>query len=199
MKKLLSGIDVSPIFNEIDMNLWETSLGGHNPLTWKNTSGQFLINYKYATWEPFNKYIGSLPEDMKDIFLPDFWPTEIYFYYPQIHKFLLFFKKTFGGKIARVKYYHTAPKEGVKKHSDGARYSSESVFSNMYHKKERFSLVVSGEYMFTVDGKTEHFKSGDLWWFANQLPHVHSSYNHGDISKTNLIFDVEGSHWRECE
>ena len=28
MKKLLSGIDVAPIFDEIDMNLWEKSLGG---------------------------------------------------------------------------------------------------------------------------------------------------------------------------
>jgi len=199
MKKLLSGIDVAPIFDEIDMNLWEKSLGAHNPITWKNTDGQIIINHEQAIWEPFKRYSGSLSEDMKDMFLPDFWPTENYFYYPQTHKFLLLFKKLFGGKLARAMYYHTLPKKGVGKHSDGARLSPEDVLTNMYYKKDRFSLVTSGEFMFTVDEETEHFKAGDLWWFANKLPHVHSSYNHGDISKTNLIFDVEGSHWRDCE
>ena len=210
MKKLLSGIDVAPIYNEIDMNLWEDSMEGHNPVTWKNTSAQFLINYKKTNWEPFKKYVGSLPEDVEDIILPDFWPTENYFYYPQIHQFLLWFKKTYGGKLARVMYYNTTPKDGVKTHADGARPSGQavgtpyelanSIYSNslqhaLYHKKERFSLVISGEYMFTVDEETECFKEGDLWWFDNRL--LHSSYNHGDINKINLIFDVEGSRWRE--
>ena len=199
MKKLLSNINVAPIYDEVDEGLWEKSLARHNPVTWKNTDGQILIEYEKLpfTYDPFKKYLGDLPEDMKDMLLPDFWPTENYFYYPQTHKFLHWFTKTYGGKFARVIYYHTPPKNGVGKHADGARLSPDDAGWPMFANKDRFSLVVSGEYTFTVDGETEHFKTGDLWWFANKLPHVHSSYNHGDTSKTNLIFDVEGSLWRE--
>jgi len=208
MKKLLSGIDVAPIYNEIDMNLWEDSIKGHGPITWKNTSAQFLINYEENFQEPFKKYIGSLPEDMGDMILPDFWPTEFYFYYPQTHQFLLWFKKTYGGKFARVMYYITPPKNGVKTHADGGsgtsgidrpayevtEYDTPRKHA-LYHKKDRFALIISGEYMFTVDEETQCFKEGDLWWFNNKK--LHSSYNHGDINKINLIFDVEGSRWRE--
>lgn len=209
MKKLLSNINVAPICDEVDGSLWEKSLGRHNPVTWKNTGGQILVEYEgpqrrsrteTMPWEPFkkfNKYLGDLPEDMKDMLLPDFWPTENYFYYPQTHKFLHWFTKTYGGKLARVIYYHTQPKNGVGTHADGARLSPDDDGWPMFENKDRFSLVVSGEYTFTVDEETEHFKTGDLWWFDNKLPHVHSSYNHGDTSKTNIIFDIEGSHWRE--
>ena len=209
MKKLLSNINVAPIYDEIHMNLWENDISRHNPVTWKNTGGQILVEYEghqrsslksNFPWEPFNKfnkYIGSLPEDMKDMFLPDFWPTENYFYYPQTHKFLHWFTKTYGGKFARVIYYNTQPKNGVGTHADGGRLSPDDDGWPMFADKDRFSLVVSGEYTLTVDEETEYLKTGDLWWFANKLPHVHSSYNHGDTSKTNLIFDIEGSHWRE--
>jgi|TARA_B110000211_G_scaffold231037_1_gene291803 hypothetical protein len=209
MKKLLSNINVAPIYDEIHMNLWENHISRHNPVTWKNTGGQILVEYEghqrsslksNFPWEPFNKfnkYIGSLPEDMKDMFLPDFWPTENYFYYPQTHKFLHWFTKTYGGKFARVIYYNTQPKNGVGTHADGGRLSPDDDGWPMFADKDRFSLVVSGEYTLTVDEETEYLKTGDLWWFANKLPHVHSSYNHGDTSKTNLIFDIEGSHWRE--
>jgi hypothetical protein len=39
MKKLLSNINVAPIYDEIHMNLWENHISRHNPVTWKNTGG----------------------------------------------------------------------------------------------------------------------------------------------------------------
>ena len=66
-------------------------------------------------------------------------------------------------------------------HKDGGEY---------YENKDRFHLVLSGYYDYTVDDETQRFGAGDLFWFDNKK--MHSSINATPIPRISLIFDVEG-------
>lgn len=77
----------------------------------------------------------------------------------------------------------------------------------LYYKKERFHVIIDGSFEYTVDHEEEDrlyeypltmiqpvtkvWSRGEIWWFNNKRPHT--SYNHGNIPKINLVFDIEGA------
>jgi mannose-6-phosphate isomerase-like protein (cupin superfamily) len=95
--------------------------------------------------------------------------------------FLNWFEKMYGGKIYRAAMSHMPAGGKVHLHKDGGEY---------YENKDRFHLVLSGYYDYTVDGETQRFGAGDLFWFDNKK--IHSSINATPIPRISLIFDVEG-------
>ena len=95
--------------------------------------------------------------------------------------FLNWFEKMYGGKIYRVSIVHLSAGGKVYPHIDIGDY---------YKNKNRFHLVLSGYYNYTVDGETQRFGAGDLFWFDNKK--MHSSANATPIPRISLIFDVEG-------
>jgi mannose-6-phosphate isomerase-like protein (cupin superfamily) len=200
VKKILDNIDVKSLYDEIDMSLWHgVHLSSDFAGNWANTSKQLLLGWtKHGNYnEPFSLYDGVIPKDLHDMLVDDFLPTKLYFKHPNLHKFFLWFTKTYGGKIARAVYYTTPPKYSVKKHRDALPDGQETRFEKraLHENKDRFHLVVSGEYVYTVHDEIECFRKGELWWFNNKM--YHSSFNHGKITKINLVFDVAGSNWRE--
>ena len=89
-------------------------------------------------------------------------------------------------------------------------HNKESFYYNkvlFYYKKDRFHIVIDGCYEYTVDCEEEDriyeyplsftlpvtkvWSTGEIWWFNNKRPH--KSYNHGNIHKINLVFDIEGA------
>ena len=76
-----------------------------------------------------------------------------------------------------------------------------------YYKKDRCHIEIDGCYAYTVDCEeedriyeyplsftspvTEVWSKGEVWWFNNKRPHT--SHNHGNIPKINLVFDIEGA------
>ena len=94
-------------------------------------------------------------------------------------------RQEYGGELHRVILVTLGIGASVGLHRDGGRY---------YKDKDRFHLVIQGEYMYTVDGEAEIYKQGDLRWFNNKKPH--KSTNVSNQERVALIFDVKGSVWR---
>ena len=203
IKKILDNIDVKLIHDDIDMSLWQI-LGidretgkdrkiGHGK-AWEETSYQILLDVKQNPGQSST----NLPKDLQDMIIqPHFIPTELYFKHPNAHKFFLWFTETYGGKIARAIYYTTPPKYAVKRHRDALPDGQETrpLKKILYGNKDRFHLIISGKYEYTVHGETQVFSKGELWWFDNKM--FHSSYNHGNVPKINLVFDVADSMFGE--
>jgi quercetin dioxygenase-like cupin family protein len=114
------------------------------------------------------------------------YPTGLLEKYTMAQNFLSWFKSKYGGRIARVLYVKLPAKKVVFRHYDAGEY---------YKDKDRFHLVLCGNYNYEVDGDTDTFRQGDLVWFDNKKPH--SSSNSKDMERISLIFDVYGSKWRE--
>ena len=108
--------------------------------------------------------------------------TELYHKYTECVCFLDWFEKIYGGKIHRVTIAYLPADGKVYPHIDKGKY---------YENKDRFHLVLSGYYDYIVDGETQRFGAGDLFWFDNKK--VHSSINATPIPRISLIFDAEGS------
>jgi len=106
---------------------------------------------------------------------------ELYYKYDECVYFLNWFEKTYGGKLYRVSIVHLSAGGKVYPHIDIGDY---------YKNKDRFHLVLSGYYNYTVDDETQRFGAGDLFWFDNKK--IHSSINATPIPRISLIFDVEG-------
>jgi hypothetical protein len=215
IKKIFDNIDVKLIHDDIDMSLWQI-LGidretgkyrqiGHGGF-WEETSCQILLDVKRKPGHELGEIFTSpiIPKDLQDMIIqPYFIPTQLYFKHPNLHKFFLWFTETYGGKIGRAIYYTTPPKYGVKRHRDALPDGQETrpQKKRLYGNKDRFHLILSGKYEFTVGqdrsigGETLVFSKGELWWFDNKM--YHSSFNHSDEDKINLVFDVAGSNWRE--
>ena len=107
--------------------------------------------------------------------------TKLYDKYNECVYFLNWFLKTYGGKLYRVSIVHLPAGGKVYPHKDGGKY---------YENKNRFHLVLSGYYDYTVGDETQRLGAGDLFWFDNQK--MHSSANATPIPRISLIFDVEG-------
>jgi hypothetical protein len=203
MKKILDNMDVKPIYDEIDKSLWSPCSAQTNPnlpkghaIFFSGSSFQTILNL--VELEKIDgKREEIVPKDLQDIILTDFVPTEIYFKYPNLNKFFLWFVETYGGKVARAIIYNTPTKGGVLKHRDALPDGQETVPRKikLHGNKDRFHLVISGKYEYTVHGETQVFSKGELWWFDNKT--FHSSYNHGDVPKINLVFDVADSMFGE--
>ena len=188
---------------------------------WQGTESQTLIRYvNHDNGDPspeYDPYEHETPLD--DLCLPGFRPTNVLLMYPEAIKTLVWFVTTYGGKYARAIYYRTPPNTGVGMHLDAQpdkftlseRRSSNkpAKFNHLFfYKKDRFHMVIDGCYEYTVDHEeedriyefpirtmtqpvTKTFSKGEIWWFNNKRPHA--SYNHGNIHKINLVFDIEGA------
>lgn len=56
-----------------------------------------------------------------------------------------------------------------------------------YIDKHRYHLVLSGYYDYNVDGETQVFSAGELWWFDNKK--FHHSVNRTPMPRIALCFD----------
>tara|TARA_B100000949_G_scaffold132647_1_gene116882 strand:- start:148 stop:708 length:561 start_codon:yes stop_codon:yes gene_type:complete len=128
--------------------------------------------------------------------------------YPHTEKFLAWFIETYGGIIGNASYIGLPAEGNVPPHSD--RRNSRNHWSQRrpygpgrnygeatYYEEypDRFHFVVCGKYQYTVNEEMQEYEAGDLWWFPNNL--FHSAYNHGDIERISLIFDVKNCNWRD--
>ena len=171
IKKLKSGIDIKimhdELFNMTDQSFetWKPGVPGHGHV-WEKTGIRIITNG--ADDQLAREKAGKEP-------------TIWHYDYPELHKFFKWFTDTYGGTVRKANYYTTPPGSGVVRHFDSHPY---------FIDKDRFHLVLSGQYKYTVHGETEVCSKGDLWWFNNKLEH--GSYNHGTEDKINLVFDVAG-------
>jgi len=198
--RLKNDIDVKPLYDEIDMSMWQNApFDGHPIKNFPDSSQQILLGWTKHLNKVFSLYDDVLPKDLQNMLLSDFLPTKLYFKYPNLHKFLLEFTEVYGGKITRATYYTLSPKSRVGIHIDaepdnytGPRKKNEEA---LYRYKDRFHLVLTGKYLYYINGQIEKFLKGELWWFNNKKQH--GSYNYGNTIRTILVFDVKNSHWRE--
>jgi len=120
--------------------------------------------------------------------------ADIYSNYKELPKFLLWFVETYGGEIKKASYYLIPVGRKIVKHRDGSTFSKD---------KDRFHLVISGSYAYTVSedrGETQEdeknvFKEGELWWFDNKK--YHEAENNDTVDRISLVFDVYKSNWRD--
>ena len=226
MIKRITKINVQPMCDEIDNNLWEPTddMVGHSR-NWIGSEIQTLIRHKtlYSAGRiEYNPCDFETPNwrisQLYDLCLPNFCPTNALFMYPETIDILVWFATTYGGKYARAMYYRTPPDTSVGIHIDAQpdQFSiNDRNKHDFYYKKDRFHVVIDGSYDYTVDHEledkiyelpltmtlpvTKTFSKGDVWWFNNKRPHT--SYNNGDIPKINLVFDIEGTQrvYRDAE
>jgi hypothetical protein len=160
---------------------------------------------------------------LDDLCLNGFRPTNALFLYPEAMKTLVEFATKYGGKYARAMYHRTPPDYRVGIHLDAQpdkfgpsaydEYHSDKRDHKIifYYKKDRFHVIIDGSFEYTVDHEEEDilyetpnftledmvqpvtkvWSKGEIWWFNNKRPHT--SYNHGNIPKINLVFDIEGA------
>ena len=157
---------------------------------------------------------------LDDLCLPGFRPTNALFLYPEAMKTLVWFATTYGGKYARVQCFRTPPGVGVKVHVDAQpdKFGPNPYYNRLYgdrnpanktlfyYKKDRVHVIIDGSFEYTVDYEekdriyeypvtsfispvTKVWSKGEVWWFNNKRPHT--SHNHGNIPKINLVFDIE--------
>lgn len=171
IKKLKSDIDIKPIYDELfnmtdqSFETWKPGVPGHGHV-WEKTGIRIITN---GADDQLNREKNN--EN----------PTIWHYDYPEMQKFFKWFTDTYGGTVRKANCYTTPPGKGVKSHIDAHNY---------FKDKDRFHLVLSGKYKYTVHKKTEVFNKGDLWWFNNKT--THGSYNHGTEDKINVVFDVAG-------
>jgi hypothetical protein len=216
MIKRITKIDVQPMCDEIDNNLWLPTGGmvGHGR-NWVGSEIQTLIRHKtlyQAGGMECDPCDFETPLD--DLCLPDYCPTNTLFMYPEAIDTLVWFATTYGGKYARAMYYRTPPNTSVDIHIDAQpdqfnlQNKHHAHKHDFYYKKDRYHVVIDGSYDYTVDYEledkiyefpitmtspvTETFSKGEVWWFNNKRPH--KSYNNGNIPKINLVFDIEGTN-----
>ena len=120
--------------------------------------------------------------------------------YPYTEKFLSWFIETYGGIIGKARYIGLPVRGNVPHHSDRVyegRPNRDADTGQTYYEEfpDRFHFVICGKYQYTVNEEMKEYVSGDLWWFPNKL--FHSAYNHGDIERISLIFDVKNCNWRD--
>ena len=132
----------------------------------------FLQKFKNRRW-PGSEYDSIIP-----------WPEHID-RFPECDGFLKWFVEEYGGELHRAVLVKLDIGASVGLHRDGGRY---------YKDKDRFHLVIQGEYLYTVNEESMIYKQGDLWWFNNKKPH--KSTNISNQERVALIFDVKGSTWR---
>jgi len=213
MMQKITEIDVQPMCDEIDNDLWEPTgdMVGHGSRNWVGSEIQTLIRHK-TLFDCRRPEYGpcDFETPLDDLCLPDYCPTNTLFMYPEAIDTLVWFATTYGGKYARAMYYRTPPDTSVGIHLDAQPDSFNlSNKHDFYYKKDRYHVVIDGSYEYTVDHEledkiyelplknamtlpvTKTFSKGEVWWFNNKRPHT--SYNNGDIPKINLVFDIDRS------
>lgn len=112
--------------------------------------------------------------------------SPLYRYFPACRGFLEAFTGHYGGTLARAAIIKLPLGKQVYPHIDEGTY---------YSKRDRFHLILSGQYRYIVENEEHIFKEGELWWFDNQK--VHWSQTIGDKDRIAIIFDVKDSNWRK--
>lgn len=181
--KLYSNINVTPLLDEVmlyydrfDENQYrskipELSQSKTIPLT-RHTSHHLEILKSIENVRDRQTYAQNQKERV---------PSKYYNDYPLIVNFLTEFTKKYGGSLVGASIILLPAGCRVSDHFDWGKY---------YIGRSRFHLVLTGEYQYTVQGQTNVFTAGDLWWFDNS--EHHSAYNHTTKDRISVIFDVEG-------
>ena len=175
MMKMITKIDVQPMYDEIDNNLWLSTgkiedqergkafhaRNGHGR-NWIGSEIQTLIRHEIRfptqTVELTEYDPCDFETPLDDLCLPNFRPTNAMFMYPEAMKTLVWFATTFGGKYARAMYYRTPPDTSVGIHIDAQpdRFGiNDRHEQGFYYKKDRFHMVIDGSYDYTVDHELE--------------------------------------------
>ena len=181
MMKMITKIDVQPMYDEIDNNLWLStgkiedraqdasrqdshSKNGHGR-NWIGSEIQTLIRHEIRFPPPLAELTEYDPCDFEtpldDLCLPNFRPTNAMFMYPEAMKTLVWFATTFGGKYARAMYYRTPPNTSVDIHIDAQpdqfnlQNKHHAHKHDFYYKKDRYHVVIDGSYDYTVDYELE--------------------------------------------
>tara|TARA_B100001175_G_scaffold303951_1_gene299473 strand:+ start:649 stop:1365 length:717 start_codon:yes stop_codon:yes gene_type:complete len=166
MMKKITKIDVQPMCDEIDNDLWEPTgdMVGHGR-NWIGSEIQTLIRHK-TLFDCRRPEYGpcDFETPLDDLCLPDYCPTNTLFMYPEAIDTLVWFATTYGGKYARAMYYRTQPGTNVGVHLDAQPDSfNVGVMNNgvlsgkngFYYKKDRYHVVIDGSYEYTVDHELE--------------------------------------------
>tara|TARA_B100001750_G_C15195120_1_gene440809 strand:- start:15 stop:533 length:519 start_codon:yes stop_codon:yes gene_type:complete len=165
--RLKTDIDIKPLYNEIDMkNGWQK---------WSPNMSGHGTAFKYSSRQSLLRHKDSSP-------------TEVYSNYKKLHKFLSEFEDIYGGKVIKASYYIIPVGRKISKHADLG-------LEKRFEEADRFHLVISGSYVYTVEAERNIFKEGELWWFDNQKQH--EGRNNNTIDRINLVIDVENCNWRE--
>ena len=194
--KLHEGLNVLPFYieihNEENSSNW---VGARHPIHKETTTMKIYHKDEGELEEirlakPYAKELGTTKRVME------------FNTYPYTEKFLSWFIETYGGIIGKARYIGLPAKGNVPLHADrgyvGRPYGPGRNYGEATYYEEypdRFHFVVCGKYQYTVNEEMQEYVSGDLWWFPNKL--IHSAYNHGDIERISLIFDVKNSNWRD--
>lgn len=153
-----------------------------SPANWLiDTNRQKKINVQKET-QTINLVWGKLPAGTEPTIRALqashlYEKTPLYNHYPSITNWLL---KTFPKGLSRIAIIKLPPDGQVYPHTD---------FGEYYRARDRFHLVLSGEYMYYVDDESIHAKEGMLFWFDNNL--VHHSKNISKTDRIAVVFDVE--------
>ena len=178
--KLREGLRTQEILDSIEEEDWNFKTSRQKRiLSQKDTNYipiRSLITRQLSTEEQVQNKLWPSSEYDEGTYKTSFWHK-----YPPIQIFLNWFEHKFGGDIHRVNLVRMCPGGSVKEHTDGGRY---------YKDKDRFHLVIQGEYEYTVNKESMIYKQGDLWWFNNK--EIHESFNVTNQDRIVLIFDVKG-------
>ena len=172
LKRLQSEVNILPILKQVAENWNDFYISTIKQNKYKAVRETMSINLIKGVPLPDDFLYDNSQETMK---------TELYYKYDECVYFLNWFEKTYGGKLYRVSIVHLPAGGKVYPHKDGGKY---------YENKNRFHLVLSGYYNYTVEDETQRFGAGDLFWFNNKK--MHSCINATPIPRISLIFDAEG-------
>ena len=182
--KLKEGVSTQEILYLIEGKDWDVDRGRQNRISvQKETSTIHIkkaIARKLSKAERRNHLLWPGSEYDKEN------KTVFWHKYQPVRDFFAWFQRKYGGDICRVNLVRLYPEGHVKEHIDGGRY---------YKDKDRFHLVIQGEYQYTVDKEPMIYKQGELWWFDNKK--IHESTNTSAQERIALIFDVKECNWRE--
>ena len=166
-KRLQSDINILPLIKEVAENFDDFNI-------FTNRQKSILVQKETMSIE----LIKGVPRDNKSHETEN---TKLYYKYDECRYFLDWFQNTYGGQIYRVLIVHLQKDGIVYPHVDVGDY---------YENKDRFHLVLSGYYDFTVGEETQRFGAGELFWFDNKK--LHSTKNVTPITRISLIFDAKG-------
>ena len=183
--KIKEGLSVQELIDSIPQTAFDTSFkynSSHVQAATNRISIREAVKRPLKLKEVFTHY--KYPQSC----FMEVYNTPVFKQSAAIRGFLGWFHKTYGGQHYRSAIAILPPGKSVQQHIDGGPY---------YSDKDRFHLVLQGNYEYTVAGESREWKAGDLFWFDNKKEH--SSISTGKVDRMAFIFDVQGSRWRdEC-
>lgn len=105
--------------------------------------------------------------------------------YYAVFDFLKNFINKYKGELYTVKIVLLPKNKEIKPHIDGIRNNKK--YNNYYDNKDRYHLVLMGDYYLYCNNNVKYLKEGDIWWFNNKK--IHSVKSISD--RISLIFDIK--------